>query len=89
MSELSIEQGWRERSTLTSAQLPHGSESGGVLIEQDGRLLFVLFADEELEAGERVVIAGGLALTVAGVKHGTLSGQRVTVLDMGPSVPED
>ena len=87
MSEITIESGWREESTLTSARLPGGRESGGILLEGDDGLVFVLFSDEELEVGDRVVVARGLELTVTGVDHGTLSGRRVTVLDVGGSGP--
>lgn len=79
--------GWRKESVLTSARLPGGRESGGILLEGDDGLVFVLFSDEELEVGDRVVDARGLALTVTGVDHGTLSGRRITVLDVDGAGP--
>lgn len=87
MSKATIDPGWRTDSTLTSVRLPDGSESGGVLIDRDGEMVFVLFADEDLAAGDRIEIAQELTLTVAGVEHGTLSGQRVTILDVGGARP--
>ncbi len=86
MPELPLDHGWQEKSTLSSVQLPDGSESGGVLIDNGDGLMLVLFADEELSVGDRVVIARGLELAVAGVERGTLSGRRVTALDVRESL---
>lgn len=86
MPELTLDPGWRDRSTLSSVQLPDGSESGGFLIDRGDGLLLVLFADEELQVGDRVVVARGLELGVAGVERGTLSGRRVTALEVRESV---
>lgn len=85
MPELTLDRGWRQKSTLSSVQLPDGSESGGVLIDNGDGLMLVLFADEELRVGDRIVVARGLELAVAGVERGTLSGRRVTALDVRES----
>lgn len=88
MSELIIDRDWRERSTLTGVQLPDGSASGGFLIDRDEGLMLVIFADEDIEVGDRVAVAHNLVLTVAAVERGTLTGQRVTAVEVRRSGPE-
>lgn len=83
MADLSIERGWRERSLLTGVRLPDGTSSGGFLIEGEEGLLLILFAEEEdLQVGDRVAIAREREFTVAGVRRGTFTGERVTALDV-------
>lgn len=85
MAELSIEQGWRDRSLLTGVRLPDGTSSGGFLIDRDEGLLLLLFAGEEdlrIGVGDRVAVARERELTVDGVRRGTFTGERVTALDV-------
>lgn len=84
MSELLIDLDprWREKSTLTGVRLPDGTTSGGVLTDPDAGELLVLFDDRELDHGDRIVVGYGLVLTVTDVQHGTLTGQRVTALEV-------
>lgn len=88
MAGLTLDRSWRERSTLTGVQLADGSASGGFLIERDEGPLLVLFAEEDVRVGDRVRVARDLVLTVAGVKRGSLTGERVTALEVRPARKE-
>lgn len=88
MTRLLTDIHWRERSTLTGVRLPDGTASGGVLTDPEAGGLLVLFADEDLNRGDKVVVAHGLVLTVTAVERGTLTGQQVTALQVRRSNPE-
>lgn len=80
MSDFHLSPEWREHAVLISVRLPDGTDSGGVLLDPEAGSLLVLFAREQLQVGDRVVAAHDTDLTVTGVQHGSLTGQRVTAL---------
>jgi hypothetical protein len=88
-STLRLDDSYREDGTLTSVMLPAGAASGGLLLDESGRRLLVLFADEELEPGDEVRVPSGSRFTVTSVQHGRLNGEPVTALQVRPGRPGD
>lgn len=82
MSTLRFELAYRENGALTSVRLPGGTSSGGLLVDEGDRLVFVLFAEEEVEVGDEVVAPPGRRFTVASVHRGTLNDHPVTALEV-------
>lgn len=82
MSTLRFELAYREHGALTSVELPGGSTSGGLLVDEGERLVVVLFEEEEVEIGDQVVASPDRRLTVVSVHHGTLNRQPVTALEV-------
>lgn len=78
---------YREHGALISVELPGGTPSGGLLVDDGDRRVLVLFGEEEVEADDEVVIGPGRSLTVLSVRHGTLNGHRVTALEVRDRPP--
>lgn len=78
-----------QNGALTSVRLPAGSASGGLLVVEDDVLVFLLFADEDLEVGDEVVVPSDRRCTVTTVRHVTLDQRPVTALEARPRDADD
>lgn len=84
-STLRLDADDRQNSLMMSLELPAGSSSGGLLVAEGGSLVFVLFAHEDLEAADEVVVPSGQRFTVTSSRHAYLDEVPVTVLRVRPS----
>lgn len=87
MSTVRLDLSYREHGSLISVELPGGTPSGGLLVDEGDRRVLVLFGEEEVEADEEVVVGPGRSLTVLSVRHGTLNGHPVTALEVRDRSP--
>lgn len=75
--------------TLMGVELPSASLSGGLLVAEHDSLVFVLFSEEDVQAGDVVRVPPDLRFSVVSARHATLREQPVTVLELRPREDDD
>lgn len=72
-------------SKLMGVELPSGAISGGLLVANGERLVFLAFSDVDVEAGDDLLVPPDLRLIVDTVREADLDDHPVTVLGVRPT----